>query len=191
MTRTSDGAPDPVTDVVRAADLRARAPQSAIPTQGGPPLLPPPRSGPPPMGPMIGPPSGPARRSPLISPQGRPTPQHPSGEQPPLDDEVSVPLKVRLAAQRRRARELAKTPAGEHQATDEQKTDRERGERPGGAWATRRRTRRDGQRLGHGIPTEPVRSAPHHDQSQAPQPLRLRRRSAAARLPVTRHPIGA
>ena len=112
MTRTSDGAPDPVTDVVRAADLRARAPQSAIPTQGGPPLLPPPRSGPPPMGPMVGPPSGPARRSPLVTPQGRPTPQHPSGEQPPVDDEVSVPLKVRLAAQWRHAREVARTPSG-------------------------------------------------------------------------------
>ncbi|MFC5061565.1 hypothetical protein [Actinomycetospora atypica] len=107
----SDGAPDPVTDVVRAADLRARAPQSAIPTQGGSPLLPPPRSGPPPMGPMIGPPSGPARRSPLVTPQGRPTPQHPSGEQPPVD-EVSVPLKVRLSAQWRHAREVAKTPPG-------------------------------------------------------------------------------
>ena len=112
MTRTSDGAPDPVTDVVRAADLRARAPQSSIPTQGGPPLLPPPRSGPPPMVPMIGPPSGPARRSPLVTPQGRPTPQHPSGEQPPVDDEVSVPLKVRLAGQWRRAREVARTPSG-------------------------------------------------------------------------------
>lgn len=122
MTRNDDGALNAVTEQVRGSDLRAlrpRAPQSAIPTQGGPPL--PPRSGPFPMGPrVVGPPSGPAQRSPLITPQGRPTPQHPSGEQTPLAhdkaiehaDRGSVPLKVRLAAWRRRAVEAAKTPGG-------------------------------------------------------------------------------
>lgn len=112
MTRTSDGAPEPVTEHLRGADLCAHAPQSAIPTQGGPPL-PPPRSGPFPMGPrIVGPPSAPAQRSPLITPQGRPTPQHPSGEQTPLHDDESVPVKVRLTAWRRQAREVAATPAG-------------------------------------------------------------------------------
>ncbi|NYD34563.1 hypothetical protein [Actinomycetospora corticicola] len=51
-------------------------------------------------------------RSPLITPQGRPTPQHPSGEQTPLPDDESVPVKVRLAAWWRQAREVAATPAG-------------------------------------------------------------------------------
>ncbi|WP_433802968.1 hypothetical protein [Actinomycetospora sp. CA-084318] len=112
MTRTSDEAPEPVTEHLRGADLRARAPQSAIPTQGGPPL-PPPRSGPFPMGPrVVGPPSGPAQRSPLVTPQGRPTPQHPSGEQTPLQDDGSVPVKLRLGAWGRQLREVVSTPTG-------------------------------------------------------------------------------
>lgn len=116
MTRNDDGALNAATEQVRGADLRAlrpRSPQSAIPTQGGPPL-PPPRSGPFPVGPhVVGPPSGPAQRSPLVTPQGRPTPQHPSGEQPPLgDDDESVSVTVRLSAWWRRVRGIAATPGG-------------------------------------------------------------------------------
>ncbi|MDL5159033.1 hypothetical protein [Actinomycetospora termitidis] len=104
MTRAGEEQAEPATDLLGFADLQARAPQGA-------PFLPPPRSGPPPMGPMIGPPSGPARRSPLLNSQGRPAQQHPSGEQPPFDGE-SVAMKVHLATGLRRARKAVATPAG-------------------------------------------------------------------------------